>query len=108
MTSYLVLEAPTGPDRDHKTTRFVADRFSWLALIFPWIWLASNRLWLAALAAFFMQLIASQLSMLPGLGIVGLLSGLAIALLCALEGRNFLVQHMVSISLICLRRRTQT
>jgi hypothetical protein len=96
MTSYLVLEAPNGPDRDHKTTRFVADRFSWLALVFPWIWLASNRLWLAAVAAFSMQLMASQLSTLPGLGIVGLLSGLAIALFCALEGRNFLVQHMIS------------
>ncbi|MGG2478320.1 DUF2628 domain-containing protein, partial [Rhizobium sp. BR5] len=40
MTSYLVLEAPNGPDRDHKTTRFIADRFVWLALIAPWLWLA--------------------------------------------------------------------
>lgn len=96
MTSYLVLEAPDGPDRNHKTTRFVADRFSWLALVFPWIWLGSHRLWFAATATFIMQLIASQLSTLPGLGIVGLLSGLTIALLCGLEGRNFLVQHMIS------------
>lgn len=95
MTSYLVLEAPNGPHRDHKTTRFIADRFVWLALIAPWLWLAVNRLWLAATVVFIALLLAGQASMLPGFEPAGILCGFAIALITALEGRNFLARHLV-------------
>ncbi|HBT70690.1 MAG TPA: DUF2628 domain-containing protein [Agrobacterium sp.] len=95
MTSYLVLEAPNGPDRDHKTTRFIADRFVWLALIAPWLWLALNRLWLAAAIVFVAMILAGQASMLPGFEPAGILCGFAIALITALEGRNFLVRHLI-------------
>lgn len=95
MTSYLVLEAPNGPDRDHKTTRFIADRFVWLALIAPWLWLALNRLWLAAAIVFVAIILAGQASMLPGFEPAGILCGFAIALITALEGRNFLVRHLI-------------
>lgn len=96
MTSYLVLEAPNGPDRDHKTTRFIADRFVWLALIAPWLWLALNRLWLAAAIVFVALLLAGQASMLPGFEPAGILFGFAIALVTALEGRDFLVRHLIA------------
>jgi hypothetical protein len=96
MTSYLVLEAPGGPDKDHASTRFIADRFSWLALIAPWIWLAVHRLWLAAIATVLLQIIASVIAISDGFAPVGLLTGLAIALLVAFEGRNFTVRHLVA------------
>ena len=95
MTSYLVLEAPNGPDRDHKTTRFIADRFVCLALVAPWLWLAVNRLWLAAAVVFVAMLLAGQASMLAGFEPVGILFGFTVALLTALEGRNFLVRQLI-------------
>ncbi|WP_323687551.1 MULTISPECIES: DUF2628 domain-containing protein [unclassified Rhizobium] len=95
MTSYLVLEAPNGPDRDHKTTRFIADRFVWLALIAPWLWLAVNRLWLAAIVVFAVLVLAGWASMLPGSEPVGILCSVTIALITALEGRDFLVRHLI-------------
>jgi len=95
MTSYLVLEAPNGPDRDHKTTRFIADRFVWLALVAPWLWLAINRLWLAAAIVVIVLLLAGQVSILAGFEPVGILFGFAIGLVTALEGRDFLVRHLI-------------
>jgi hypothetical protein len=95
MTSYLVLEAPNGPDRDHKTTRFIADRFVWLALIAPWLWLAANRLWLAAIVVFTIIVLAGWASTLPGFEPVSILCCVAIALLTALEGRDFLIRHLI-------------
>lgn len=95
MTSYLVLEAPGGPDTDHRTTRFIADRFVWLALVAPWLWLAVNRLWLAATAAFAVLLLAGQISTLAGFEPAGFIVGIAISLITALEGRNFLICQLV-------------
>ena len=95
MTSYLVLEAPNGPDRDHKTTRFIADRFVWLALIAPWLWLAINRLWLATAVVVIALLLAGRVSILAGFEPVGLLCGFAIGLITALEGHDFLVRHLI-------------
>ena len=95
MTSYLVLEAPNGPDRDHKTTRFIADRFVWLALVAPWLWLAINRLWLAAAIVVIVLFLAGQVSILAGFEPVGILFGFAIGLVTALEGRDFLVRHLI-------------
>ena len=95
MTSYHVLEAPNGPDRDHKTTRFIADRFVWLALVAPWLWLAINRLWLAAATVVIVLLLAAQVSILAGFEPVGILFGFAIGLVTALEGRDFLVRHLI-------------
>ncbi|WCK02037.1 DUF2628 domain-containing protein [Agrobacterium tumefaciens] len=95
MTSYLVLEAPNGPDRDHKTTRFIADRFVWLALIAPWLWLAINRLWLATAIVVVALVLAGQVSILAGFEPVGILCNVAIGLVTALEGRDFLVRHLI-------------
>ncbi|MBM7325301.1 DUF2628 domain-containing protein [Agrobacterium pusense] len=95
MTSYLVLEAPDGPDRDHKTTRFIADRFVWLALFAPWLWLAINRLWLATAIVVIALVAAGQVSMLAGFEPAGILVGFTIGLITALEGRNFLVRHLI-------------
>ena len=95
MTSYLVLEAPNGPDRDHKTTRFIADRFVWLAFFAPWLWLAINRLWLATAIVVIALFAAGQISTFAGFEPAGILFGLATGLITALEGRDFLVRHLI-------------
>lgn len=96
MTRYLVLEAPGGPDRDHRSTRFVADRFHAVALFLPWIWLAAHRLWLRALAVFVVQMAAGVLALQPGFEIAGTLATLATGLLTALEGGNAIASHLVA------------
>jgi hypothetical protein len=96
MTSYLVLDAPGGPDKDHRSTRFIADRFSWLAFVAPWLWLLANRMWLTGIAALILQLLAAQLSLRAGLQPLGILTGLGISLLTALEGRNLLARYLLS------------
>lgn len=96
MTSYLVLEAPDGPDRQGLSTRFVADRFSWLGFIVPWIWLAANRLWLFAAIAVVIQISAGALSTVKGLEVAGALSAIALGLLTGFEGRNLLIRHLTA------------
>jgi hypothetical protein len=96
MTSYFVLEAPGGPDRDHLSTRFIADRFSWLALFVPWGWFAVQRVWWLAIGIVVLQVTASQISGLEGYAITGALFAGAIGLIAGFEGRNILVHHLVS------------
>ena len=96
MTSYLVLEAPGGPDRDHRSTRFIADRFSWLALFFPWIWFAVHRLWWVAASIVVLQVAAGQISGIEGYGILGALFAVTAGLIAGLEGRNILFRYLVS------------
>lgn len=94
MTSYLVLEAPSGPGPQGLSTRFVADRFSWLGFIAPWIWLAANRLWVFAAIALAVQIGAAALSTLAGFEVASALSALALGLLVGFEGRNLLIRHL--------------
>lgn len=95
MKSYLVLTPPGGSDPDHRKTIVMADRFSWLALFFPWIWLLTKRLWLPAIAVLVAQAVAGQLTQVPGLELVGLLAALSINLLVALEGRHFYSEVLI-------------
>lgn len=96
MASYIVLEAPAGPNADHSDTKFIADRFSWLALFFPWLWLALHGLWLYAVSVFTLQVALS--SIFAGMGYSGLsiLSPFAISVLVALEGRNLSINKWLS------------
>lgn len=96
MTSYLVLEAPGGPDRDHRSTRFIADRFSWLALFFPWLWFAVHRLWWVAASIAVLQVAVGQISGIDGYAPIGALFAVTAGLIAGLEGRNILVRHLVS------------
>lgn len=96
MTSYLVLEAPDDPDTQGLSTRFIADRFSWLGFIVPWIWLAANRLWLLAALAVVAQIIAGALSTVAGFEVAGILCALSLGLLTGFEGRNMLIRHLAA------------
>lgn len=90
MTRYLVLEAPGGPDRDHVSTRFIADRFSAIAFIAPWLWLPLNRLWAHTLAVFSLLIMAGAIATLSGSGIPVPLCLLVCGLLAGFEGRSML------------------
>ncbi|MGE7370476.1 DUF2628 domain-containing protein [Neorhizobium sp. NPDC001467] len=96
MISYTVLTPPGGADRDHASTRFIADRFVWSALLLPWIWLLSRRLRLAAFVVFVAECFAIFLIRQPGFGTASLLAILAIHALVALEGGNLHIRHLIS------------
>ena len=96
MISYLVFEAPGGPDRDHRSTRFVADRFAWLALFFPWLWFLIHRVWWVAIAVIVLQLAAGQVSQLEGFAVTGILMAVAIGLIAGFEGRTILQNNLTA------------
>ncbi|CAN7553640.1 DUF2628 domain-containing protein [Neorhizobium sp. LjRoot104] len=93
MRSYLVLTPPNDPqsgsDRDHQSTLVLRDGVSWLALLFPWIWLFWHRLWIAGIVILFAQIGSGMLMQVPGFWAAGLLFGFAISVLVALEGRHY-------------------
>ncbi|MGF9566372.1 DUF2628 domain-containing protein [Neorhizobium sp. JUb45] len=96
MISYTVLTPPDGPDRDHASTLFVADRFVWSALLLPWIWLLTQRMWFAAFVVFVSECMAIFILRQSGLGTVGLLAIIAIHALVALEGGNLHIRHLIA------------
>lgn len=96
MASYIVLEAPGGPDKNHSNTKFIADRFSWLALFFPWLWLALHRLWLYGALVFVLQLALGNLAAASSYSSLGFWLAFGISVLVALEGRNLMVNRWIS------------
>lgn len=96
MISYLVFEAPGGPDRDHRSTRFVPDRFSWLAFLFPWLWFCIHRVWWAAIGTGLLQIAAVVLSNVEGFAVASPLTALAIGVLAGLEGRAIVQRRLLS------------
>jgi hypothetical protein len=96
MASYIVLEAPGGPNKNHSDTKFIADRFSWTALFFPWLWLALHRLWLYAALVFFLQLGLGNLAATGDYSALGIFLPVAISLFVALEGRQLVINRWVA------------
>ena len=92
MTSYLVFTPPG--DKPADDIRFVADRFSWLAFVFPAFWLLFKRQWLAAITVFVVQGAVAAITAQPGVLLPGLLAELALRLLVALEGPRFLAARL--------------
>lgn len=93
MTSYLVL-TPPGTGLNDKRARFIADRFSWLAFLFPAIWLLVKRQWLAGIGLAVLQIAVAVLISAPGVMLAGLLIELSLRLLVALEGPAFVVRQL--------------
>ena len=88
MASFIILTPPGGPDRDHHSTRFIADGLSLTAFFFPWIWLFSRRLWLWGIAAFVVQGIGTEFLANDALAPAGLAMLLTTSLFCSLEGKK--------------------
>ena len=90
MATFLVLIPPGAKSRT-EGARIVRDRFSWLALVLPVIWLLWHRAWLAAALAFAVQALGSAVADHPVFGLAGLGLCLATSLLVALEGPSMVV-----------------
>ena len=90
MATFLVLIPPGAKSRD-ESARIVRDRFSWLALVMPVVWLLWHRAWLAAALAFAVQALGSAVADHPVFGLAGLGLCLATSLLVALEGPSMVV-----------------
>lgn len=90
MATFLVLIPPGGASGDEKA-RFLRDRFSWIALFLPVVWLLWHRAWLAAALAFAVQAIGAAAGDHPALGLAGLGLYIATGLLVALEGPSMVV-----------------
>jgi hypothetical protein len=88
MPSFLILTPPAGPDRDHRSTRFIADGLSVSAFFFPWIWMFSRGLWLWGVAALLAQGIGAQFFADDALAPAGLAILLTTSLFAALEGKK--------------------
>ena len=91
MTSYLVYSPPGEKPLD---IRFIADRFSWLAFIFPAVWLLFKRQWLAGIAIIAVQAAIAATTTEPHHLAAGLLAELALRLLIALEGPRFVASRL--------------
>jgi Protein of unknown function (DUF2628) len=93
MASYLVLTSP-GALKSDENARFIADKFSWVAFIFPAIWLLFQRQWVAGIAVAILQHVVTYLTPEPRLILAGLLIELALRLLVALEGPAFVARGL--------------
>jgi hypothetical protein len=94
MASSYVFLVP--PDGQREETRTIRDGFSWLAFLFPWIWLLAHRLWLPAIIAFVVQAIGGVLMEEPGFGPAGIALAFAVNLFVGLEGQSFRIRSLAS------------
>ncbi len=93
MATFLVL-TPPGTKSNDENARIIRDRFSWIALFLPVLWLLWHRAWLAAALAFAVQSLGSAISDHPVFGLAGLGICLATNLLVALEGPSMVVASL--------------
>ncbi len=93
MASYLFLTSPGAPKNDDGA-RFIADKFSWLAFVFPAIWLLFKRQWIAGIAVAIFQGLVTFLTQDPSAMLAGLLIELALRMLVALEGPAFIARRL--------------
>jgi hypothetical protein len=91
MASYLVLTSPGAPRHD-VGARFIADKFSWIAFVFPAVWLLFQRQWMAGIAIAVLQGIIAFAT--PEPSVSGFLIELALRLLVALEGPAFVASRL--------------
>lgn len=95
MASYLVLTPPTAL-RNDEDTRFIADKFSWIAFLFPAIWLLVKRQWIAGITVAILQSMVTILTSEPRAMLAGLLVELALRLLVALEAPALVARRLES------------
>lgn len=93
MATFLFLIPPGAKSQDEHA-RIIRDRFSWIAFLFPYIWLLWQRAWLAAALVFAAAALGSAIIDHPVFGLAGLGLCLAINLLVALEGPTLIVADL--------------
>jgi len=86
MASWVVLEAPAGGRAaPGEELVLVRDSFSFLAFVFPPLWLLWHRLWIEAVAAFAVLMVAALLENKLGIVVSGPIS-LLVSIFVGLEG----------------------
>lgn len=90
LTSFTVHVPPPKAGRDEDVaTEFVADAFSWVAFIVPWLWFFWHRMWLATAAYLVLLVALMSAAALAGLpSNAGLVIGAVFNLLVGLEATN--------------------
>jgi hypothetical protein len=88
MASWVVFEPPQAGRATEEDPAFVRDGFSWLAFLFPPLWLIWNRLWIEAVAVFAVLLTSTALERVEGLGLAALLAVLLVSIFIGLEGNG--------------------
>jgi len=89
MAVYTVLEPPASGDdmRDAERVAFVRDGFSWLAFLFPLLWLLWHRMWLVFVLWIAIVVLAEWGASFLG-GPAPLVAAAAIAVLIGFEANN--------------------
>jgi hypothetical protein len=95
MASYLVLTPPAAL-RNDEDARFIADKFSWIAFLFPAIWLLVKRQWIAGITVAILQSTVTILTSEPRAMLAWLLVELALRLVVALEGPALVARRLES------------
>ncbi|MCP1199087.1 DUF2628 domain-containing protein [Notoacmeibacter sp. MSK16QG-6] len=94
MKVYRVMERPASSTSAIET-RFVAERFRWLAFLLPVVWLLSQRLWLTALLVFLLTLAVGLA--LPHFGFANayvILCNLAVGFIVGLESTGLIASGL--------------
>jgi hypothetical protein len=88
MASWIVFEPPQNRRATAEDPAFVRDGFSWLAFLFPPLWLIWHRLWIEAIAVFAVLLTAAALERVEGLGLAASLATPLVSIFIGLEGNS--------------------
>ena len=98
MASWIVMEPPHDrPANQARDLAFVRDGFSFVAFLFPPLWLLWHRLWIEAAIAFAALLAGAALERVTGLGLAAPLLSLLVSIFVGLEGN--------ALRIAALRRR---
>jgi hypothetical protein len=88
MASWMVLERPSRANPAEPELAFLRDGFSWLAFLFPPLWLLWHRLWVEAVATFAVLLAGTALEEAGGLAAGATMVSLLVSIFIGLEGRG--------------------
>jgi hypothetical protein len=89
MASWIVMEPPRGtPAPDDRDIAFIRDGFSFLAFLFPPLWLLWHRLWIETALAFAALLLAGGLERVTGFAFAAPFLSLIVSIFVGLEGNG--------------------
>ena len=91
MASWIVLESPRDGRLRERRLAVVRDGFSFLAFLFPPLWLLWHRLWIAAIVTFAVLLAVTALGRIEGLAMAASWLSLLVSIFVGLEGNGLRV-----------------
>jgi len=94
MASWIVMEKPRG-SQETLELDFIRDGFSFLAFLFPPLWLLWHRLWIEAALTFAVLLGGAALERVTGLGLAAPLLSFLVSIFIGLEGNGLRVNALL-------------